>query len=98
VASTTIISLSDTELSLQDHLNIAPDPILFAHLVADGDPEPLMMAQPVPHQSGDKRRVKVYELRNNDWQDRGTGFCTAKQVEVRHGGIAAACASLHTGG
>ncbi|KAL6893273.1 DUF625 domain-containing protein [Trichoderma evansii] len=35
-----------------------------------------MMAQPVPHQ--DKKRVKVYELRNNDWFDRGTGFCTAK--------------------
>ncbi|KAH6607213.1 hypothetical protein Trco_003526 [Trichoderma cornu-damae] len=34
------------------------------------------MAQPVPHQ--DKKRVKVYELRNNDWFDRGTGFCTAK--------------------
>ncbi|MCJ1248095.1 Platinum sensitivity protein [Trapelia coarctata] len=23
----------------------------------------------------DKKRVKVYELRNNDWFDRGTGFC-----------------------
>ncbi|KAI2618876.1 DUF625-domain-containing protein [Hypoxylon sp. NC1633] len=36
-----------------------------------------MAAQPVPHQSTDKKRVKVYELRNNDWFDRGTGFCTA---------------------
>ncbi|KEZ41110.1 hypothetical protein SAPIO_CDS7174 [Scedosporium apiospermum] len=35
------------------------------------------MAQHVPHQAKDKRRVKVYELRNNDWFDRGTGFCTA---------------------
>ncbi|SPO05985.1 related to pleiotropic drug resistance control protein PDR6 [Cephalotrichum gorgonifer] len=35
------------------------------------------MAQLVPHQAKDKRRVKVYELRNNDWFDRGTGFCTA---------------------
>ncbi|KAI1074930.1 DUF625-domain-containing protein [Whalleya microplaca] len=35
-----------------------------------------MAAQPVPHPSTDKKRVKVYELRNNDWFDRGTGFCT----------------------
>jgi len=41
------------------------------------------MAQPVPHQATDKRRVKVYELRNNDWFDRGTGFCTATFVNVR---------------
>ncbi|RYP04687.1 hypothetical protein DL764_004303 [Monosporascus ibericus] len=36
-----------------------------------------MAAQPVPHPSTDRKRVKVYELRNNDWFDRGTGFCTA---------------------
>ncbi|KAL6914108.1 hypothetical protein FSHL1_011781 [Fusarium sambucinum] len=36
-----------------------------------------MMAQPVPHQPTDRKRVKVYELRNNDWFDRGTGFCSA---------------------
>ncbi|KAJ8106222.1 hypothetical protein ONZ43_g7137 [Nemania bipapillata] len=36
-----------------------------------------MAAPPVPHPSTDRRRVKVYELRNNDWFDRGTGFCTA---------------------
>ncbi|KAI0843147.1 DUF625-domain-containing protein [Hypoxylon sp. FL0890] len=36
-----------------------------------------MAAQPVPHPSTDKKRVKVYELRNGDWFDRGTGFCTA---------------------
>ncbi|PTD04486.1 hypothetical protein FCULG_00001656 [Fusarium culmorum] len=35
------------------------------------------MAQPVPHQPTDRKRVKVYELRNNDWFDRGTGFCSA---------------------
>ncbi|KAL8717139.1 MAG: hypothetical protein Q9225_005593 [Loekoesia sp. 1 TL-2023] len=29
----------------------------------------------------DKKRVKVYELRNNDWFDRGTGFCTGRVVE-----------------
>jgi protein phosphatase-4 regulatory subunit 3 len=37
-----------------------------------------MMAQAVPNPPpNDKKRVKVYELRNNDWFDRGTGFCTA---------------------
>ena len=47
-----------------------------------------MMAQPVPHQAEesqttDKKRVKVYELRSNDWFDRGTGFCTASFIPVR---------------
>ncbi|MCJ1473946.1 Platinum sensitivity protein [Lambiella insularis] len=28
----------------------------------------------------DRKRVKVYELRNNDWFDRGTGFCTGQVV------------------
>jgi hypothetical protein len=36
-----------------------------------------MMAQAVPNPPNEKKRVKVYELRNNDWFDRGTGFCTA---------------------
>ncbi|KAK3987865.1 component of IIS longevity pathway SMK-1-domain-containing protein [Cladorrhinum sp. PSN332] len=45
-----------------------------------------MMAQPVPHQTTtDKKRVKVYELRSNDWFDRGTGFCTACFVSVEEG-------------
>ncbi|KAL2355848.1 component of IIS longevity pathway SMK-1-domain-containing protein [Cryomyces antarcticus] len=26
----------------------------------------------------DRKRVKVYELRNNDWYDRGTGFCVGQ--------------------
>ncbi|KAK5174651.1 Platinum sensitivity protein [Saxophila tyrrhenica] len=26
----------------------------------------------------DRKRVKVYELKNNDWYDRGTGFCTGQ--------------------
>ncbi|CAG8984101.1 hypothetical protein HYALB_00010601 [Hymenoscyphus albidus] len=38
-----------------------------------------MMAQPVPEPPpSNKKRVKVYELRNSDWFDRGTGFCTAE--------------------
>ncbi|OHE95216.1 hypothetical protein CORC01_09477 [Colletotrichum orchidophilum] len=43
------------------------------------------MAQPVPHHATDKKRVKVYELRNNDWFDRGTGFCTAAFMQTEDG-------------
>ena len=35
----------------------------------------------------DKKRVKVYELKNNDWFDRGTGFCTGRIVNVRDEGV-----------
>ncbi|TVY24469.1 Uncharacterized protein LHYA1_G007242 [Lachnellula hyalina] len=36
------------------------------------------MAQAVPDPPpNNKKRVKVYELRNSDWFDRGTGFCQA---------------------
>lgn len=31
----------------------------------------------------DKKRVKVYELRKNDWYDRGTGYCTGRVINVR---------------
>ena len=30
--------------------------------------------------SADRKRVKVYELKNNDWYDRGTGFCTGQFI------------------
>ncbi|KAI9706843.1 MAG: Platinum sensitivity protein [Bogoriella megaspora] len=30
--------------------------------------------------TNDRKRVKVYELRNNDWYDRGTGFCIGQMV------------------
>ncbi|KAI5356779.1 putative PH-like domain superfamily protein [Septoria linicola] len=33
---------------------------------------------PANNTSADKKRVKVYELKNNDWYDRGTGFCEGK--------------------
>lgn len=84
VAALTLLSSSETELSLQQHLNIAPDLLAsYGRIAADaGDQEPLMMAQSVPHQTTDRRRVKVYELRDNDWFDRGTGFCTATWTEV----------------
>lgn len=39
-----------------------------------------------------RKRVKVYELKDNDWFDRGTGFCTGQilgvscRVLCAHGG------------
>ncbi|TGZ76916.1 DUF625-domain-containing protein [Ascodesmis nigricans] len=36
------------------------------------------MALAVPTPPTQPRRVKVYELRNNDWFDRGTGYCTGQ--------------------
>ncbi|PLB53648.1 DUF625 domain protein [Aspergillus steynii IBT 23096] len=29
----------------------------------------------------DRKRVKVYELKDNDWYDRGTGFCTGQILD-----------------
>jgi hypothetical protein len=37
----------------------------------------------VPPPANDRKRVKVYELKNNDWFDRGTGFCRGIVVSVR---------------
>lgn len=83
MAALTLISQAETELSLQQHLDLAPDLLNYTRVVSEGDPEPVMMAHSVPHQSTDRKRVKVYELRNNDWFDRGTGFCTATYIPVR---------------
>ncbi|CAM1511615.1 Fc.00g091280.m01.CDS01 [Cosmosporella sp. VM-42] len=86
VAALTILSQNEpSELSLQQHLELAPDLVAYNNLVAEGEPEHLMMAQPVPHQPTDKKRVKVYELRNNDWFDRGTGFCSATFATIEDG-------------
>ncbi|KAF2768622.1 DUF625-domain-containing protein [Teratosphaeria nubilosa] len=38
------------------------------------------MAQAQTHQAQERKRVKVYELKNNDWYDRGTGFCQGSVV------------------
>jgi len=38
------------------------------------------MALAQPPSNPDRRRVKVYELKNNDWYDRGTGFCSGQVV------------------
>ncbi|KAK5118305.1 hypothetical protein LTR62_002818 [Meristemomyces frigidus] len=32
-------------------------------------------------QTASARRVKVYELKNNDWYDRGTGFCAGQVLQ-----------------
>lgn len=47
----------------------------------------------------DRKRVKVYELRDNDWFDRGTGFCTGQILDVSLDAIVmnAQLASLRSG-
>jgi hypothetical protein len=40
------------------------------------------MALVAPPPANDRKRVKVYELKNNDWFDRGTGFCRGIVVSV----------------
>lgn len=89
MAALTLLSHNETtELSLQQHLEISPDLVAYPpHIATEADLEPLMMAQQVPHQATDKKRVKVYELRNNDWFDRGTGFCTASFTTVCFDGL-----------
>ncbi|KAF5024715.1 hypothetical protein F66182_3199 [Fusarium sp. NRRL 66182] len=83
------ISASDFSLAVSVsgclvlHLELAPDLTAYNNIAAEGESESLMMAQPVPHQPTDKKRVKVYELRNNDWYDRGTGFCSASFETLR---------------
>jgi protein phosphatase-4 regulatory subunit 3 len=40
-----------------------------------------------PPPASERKRVKVYELKNNDWFDRGTGFCkgvVAVRLSRRH--------------
>lgn len=47
-----------------------------------------------PPLANDKKRVKVYELRDNDWFDRGTGFCTGQVINVSFLPICANLASF----
>ncbi|KAK5137856.1 hypothetical protein LTR08_006625 [Meristemomyces frigidus] len=42
----------------------------------------MALAQPSTQQ--ERKRVKVYELKNNDWYDRGTGFCFGQIVNSPH--------------
>jgi protein phosphatase-4 regulatory subunit 3 len=78
----TVLSQSQPQLSLQQHLDIAPDILNCSEEELEGELQPLMMAQVVPSPPNDKKRVKDYELRNNDWFDRGTGFCAAAFIVV----------------
>ena len=79
----TVLTHSQAQLSLQQHLDIAPDILHCSTEDLEGELQPLMMAQAVPNPpTNDRKRVKVYELRNNDWYDRGTGFCTAAFIFV----------------
>ncbi|KAL2175738.1 uncharacterized protein P884DRAFT_301482 [Thermothelomyces heterothallicus CBS 202.75] len=86
LAALVLLSSAEPDLSLSPHqLDTAPLPHLGpdSAVVPEAAPEPLMMAQQVPHQTPDRRRVKVYELRHNDWFDRGTGFCYACWIAKR---------------
>ena len=42
------------------------------------------MALAQPSSPQERKRVKVYELKNNDWYDRGTGFCYGQVVNSPH--------------
>jgi hypothetical protein len=74
---------SQASLTLQQHLELSSNILSYVPEPVDGEPQPLIMAQAVPNPPTEKKRVKVYELRNNDWFDRGTGFCTATIFSVR---------------
>jgi len=77
-----VLTQTQSQLSLQQHLDIAPDILNISDDALEGELQPLMMAQAVPNPPNDKKRVKVYELRQNDWFDKGTGFCTAQFIFV----------------
>ncbi|OBT64232.1 hypothetical protein VE03_06864 [Pseudogymnoascus sp. 23342-1-I1] len=78
VASLTL--LSSDQLSLQQHLDLSSSILSYLPDTAEGEPQPLIMAQAVPNPPSGRKRVKVYELRNNDWFDRGTGFAIASST------------------
>ena len=83
VAALTILQ-SQAQLSLQQHLELSSGVLSYGiEQPADGEPQPGIMAQAVPNPPTERKRVKVYELRNNDWFDRGTGFCSTTIVSVR---------------
>lgn len=75
-----VLTQTQSQLSLQQHLDISSEVLEYVQEELEGEPQPLMMAQaggPIQNPPNDKRRVKVYELREGDWFDRGTGFCRA---------------------
>ena len=75
---------NQAQLSLQQHLELNSGVLSYVtEQPADREPQPGIMAQAVPNPPTERKRVKVYELRNNDWFDRGTGFCTGQIINVR---------------
>ncbi|CAK7274235.1 Platinum sensitivity protein [Sporothrix epigloea] len=76
-------NLATTTLVHSAHLPLDQDlNIIYGRLPSTddgGQHDTMMAAQAVPHltQPVHRKRVKVYELRNNDWFDRGTGFCSS---------------------
>jgi hypothetical protein len=79
-----VLTQTQAQLSLQQHLDISSE-ILDCVEDLEGELQPLRMAQaggPTHSPPNDKRRVKVYELRDGDWFDRGTGFCKAEYLVV----------------
>lgn len=71
--------LASAGLAHRDIVDPGPDPAVLGAETVD-----MAQAVPNPPQTNDRKRVKVYELRNNDWFDRGTGFCSASFVFVGH--------------
>lgn len=67
--------------SISKLCDILPEIRSLSQEALEGELQPLMMAA-VPNPPNDKKRVKVYELRSNDWFDKGTGFCEAKLIWV----------------
>ena len=51
------------------------------------------MASMMTPSANERKRVKVYELKHNDWFDRGTGFCTGRLVNV-NGNVSAGAAMI----
>ena len=79
MAEVTVLPPGDKELSLRQHLDLVPQVYPTCEGPAEkGSSHLWMMAQNVSNQPTppDRKRVKVYELRDNDWDDKGTGFCT----------------------
>lgn len=46
--------------------------------------------------TSERKRVKVYELRENDWFDRGTGFCEVQTIHVGLSFLADCALDAHT--
>ncbi|CAK7227726.1 Platinum sensitivity protein [Sporothrix curviconia] len=86
-------TLATTTLVDSDLLSLDQDyDILYGRLPStdgEGQHDTSMMAQAVPHptQTIDRKRVKVYELRNNDWFDRGTGLCSSTYITTEDGEV-----------